>query len=260
MRKKVKSNLLAAVLIISACLKLCAQDIDTIKNKSSSRAKEQERISLLIYTRTIADAKGNLRFDQNIVSRIKLNDWLRLELGVRKGETSQTLDAYYHYKAELQTKSFWNTVRFVARLSDNIVKYTNPVYDRSNYLLIAEGKYALSGSWVGLLSGGYVFTRQQNNSLDGCPVTHGTQKNNPTYKIGLRYLIRGRGTIDAVWGTYDIFNPYVLSNPFFQLALEYEFSKRLSLLFNLRYQYNGRVDVPLNKFLGLGVHYHFRKS
>lgn len=91
----------------------------------------------LVYVRTVKDSKGNFRFDQNVVPRFKLTNLLSLELGLRHGETTEAFDAYNHYKIELQTKYFWNRLRFFTRLSDNIIKAPT-VYSRSNYITVAE--------------------------------------------------------------------------------------------------------------------------
>jgi len=103
-----------------------------------------EKLMLLIYSRIISDANGNVRIDENFVPNIRLNKLLKLELGIRQRERPQRFDSYYHYKVELQTKSFWKTLRFIARLSDNVIKYPTPSYAKSNYLFIAESKFTLS--------------------------------------------------------------------------------------------------------------------
>jgi hypothetical protein len=221
--------------------------------------QKTDRFSLLIYSRIISDNNGNVRFDENLVPNIRLNRLLKLELGIRQGERPQRFDSYYHYKVELQTKSFWKTVRFIARLSDNVIKYPSPIYARSNYLVIAESKFPLSKTWVALVAWGYVFTRQQNNTIDGAPtVTNGDRDNFPTYKLAIRYLLHDHGFIEAVYGAYDVFNPYLLKSPFLQSTFEYELSDRTDLYTYYRYQYNNSLGQPLNNFLGLGVKIHFK--
>jgi len=217
----------------------------------------REKISLLVYARVITDANGNWRIDQNIVPNFRLNRWLKLELGVRHGETTNQFGAYYHYKLELQTKSFWKKVRFVARMSDNVVDYTTPDYRRSNYLFIAESKLPLSKSWIILAAFGYVYSSTQNNSQEGLPnIDAGKGNNYPTYKAGLRYLIRDKGNLDLVVGSYDVFNPYLLVSPFTQAGFDYEITKRTALYSYFRYQFDHQIDIPLNYFLGAGVKLH----
>ncbi|HEV8513511.1 MAG TPA: hypothetical protein VGQ59_09545 [Cyclobacteriaceae bacterium] len=237
--------------LLGLSFSLSAQQPDSV-NESAT-----ERISLLIYARVISDANGNWRVDQNIVPNFRLNRWLKLELGIRHGETSNQFGAYYHYKIELQTKSFWKNVRFIARMSDNVVDYTNPDYRRSNYLLIAESKWPLSKSWVVLAAFGYVYSSTQNNSQEGLPnIDQGKGNNYPTYKAGLRYLIRDKGNLDFVVGSYDVFNPYLLVSPFTQTGFDYEITKHTELYSYFRYQFDSKIDVPLNYFLGIGVRLH----
>lgn len=237
--------------LLGLSFSLNAQQSDSV-GKSKT-----EKIFLLVYARVITDANGNWRTDQNIVSNFRLNRWLKLELGVRHGETTNQFGAYYHYKIELQTRSFWEKVRFVARLSDNVVDYTNPDYRRSNYLLIAESKLPLSKSWIILAAYGYVYSSTQNNSQEGLPnIDQGKGNNYPTYKAGLRYLIKEKGNLDFVVGSYDVFNPYLLVSPFTQVSFDYEITKRTALYSYFRYQFDHKIDVPLNYFLGVGVRVH----
>lgn len=239
--------LITAILLVSTSV--CAQKKDTVERS--------DRLTFLIYARLISDASGNIRIDENFVPNIRLNKWLKLELGIRQGERPQRFDAYYHYKVELQTKSFWKTVRFIARLSDNVIKYPNPDYTKSNYLFIAESKFPLSKSFVALVTGGYVFTFQENNSIDGLPsINSGIENNYPTYKLAVRYLLKDRGFVEAVYGAYDVFNPYLLSSPFLQTTFEYEITERLDLYSYVRYQYSSSIGEPLNDFIGLGVKIH----
>lgn len=233
---------------------LSAQQSDSV-GKSTT-----EKMSLLIYARIITDVNGNLRTDQNIVSNFRLSRLLKLELGVRHGETTNQFGAYYHYKIELQTRSFWKKVRFIARMSDNVVDYTNPDYRRSNYLLIAESKWPLSESWVVLAAFGYVYASTQSNSQESLPnIDEGKGNNYPTYKAGIRYLIREKGNLDLVVGSYDVFNPYLLVSPFMQAGFDYEFTKRTALYSYFRYQFDHQINVPLNYFLGIGVRINFVK-
>lgn len=242
-----------SAIFLVTCQNLCAQDIDTLRNQTPRQA---DKISLLIYTRVISDANGNIRIDENIVPNFRLNKWLKLELGFRQGERPQHFGSYNHYKVELQSKSFWKTVRFIARLSDNIIYYPSPTYSKSNYLVIAESKNKVSHSLMVLAAGGYVLSYQNNNSLDGWPTVMGNKLNQPIYKVALRYLLKDKGFIEGVYGTYDVFNPYLLSAPFAQVALEYELSDHCALYSYFRYQYNEHFNVPLNNFIGLGVRLH----
>jgi len=227
--------------------------MDTVAKQKIAEHKV-DKISLLLYSRIISDSKGNIRIDENIVPNFKLNNWLRLELGLRQGERPQRFDSYYHYKVELQTKSFWEILRLIARMSDNVIKYPSPDYVKSNYLLIAESKWPLSKKIVALAAAGYTFSFQKNNSQESAPVINQGDKNNyPVFKFAFRYLLNEKGFIEAVYGSYDVFNPYLLTSPFMQISSEYELGKRFDLYLYYRYQYNNSVDVPLNDFLGIGV-------
>jgi hypothetical protein len=247
-------KLVCCAIVIGSCLScglVAAQKKDSIQ--------KTDKLMLLIYSRIISDNNGNVRIDENFVPNIRLNKLLKLELGIRQGERPQRFDSYYHYKIELQTKSFWKMVRFIARLSDNVIKYPSPNYAKSNYLFIAESKFPLSKSFVALVAGGYVFTRQQNNTTDGLPsVNTGDRNDYPTFKLAIRYLLRDRGFVEAVYGAYDVFNPYLLTSPFLQTTFEYEITERTELYSYFRYQYNSSLAQPLNDFIGLGVKLHFK--
>jgi hypothetical protein len=244
---------LASITIIAFCsAKAFAQDADSLKSEEP-KPKESDKITVLMYVRVIRDAAGNVRMDENIVPNFRLNKWLRLELGIRQGERPQQFGSYNHYKVELRTKSFFKTIKFLARLSDNIIEYPSPEYVKSNYLFIAEGKHKISGSFTALISYGYVFTYQQNNNSQVEPITQGVTNNYPTYKIGLRYALKEKGFIEATYGAYDVFNPYLPSSPFTQATLDYELSRRWAFYSYFRYQFYQSLNIPLNYFTAFGV-------
>lgn len=232
-----------------------AQSIDSIKQTTASE-ELGDRLTLLIYNRTIRSTNGAYRMDQSIVPNIKLNNWLKVELGFRLGETVTQHHAYSHYKLELQSKRFWKTARIIARLSDNIVRYKLPVFTKSNYLLVAEGQHPFARSFTALFAYGYVLTWQQNNLLESTPIRKGKRDFYSTYKLGIRYSLKDKGTVEALWGAYDVFNPYLLSEPFTQLSFDYYFLKRVSLYSYYRYEFNKRIDVPLNTFYTVGLKFH----
>ena len=123
-------------------------------------AKEEtgeDRISLLAYVRVIRNDNGTFRIDENIVPNFRLNKLLRLELGLRQGETSGGVGAYNHYKVELQTKYFQKRLRLIVRMSDRIVRLPSP-YSNSNYLIVAESRFPVGKSFVLLAALGYVYT------------------------------------------------------------------------------------------------------
>ena len=257
LRKILKAFLLLQSI---AFISIKAQDIKTVAGNNKQSSSRNDASSILIYTRTITDANGNLRFDQNLVPNIKLTGFLRLEVGFRQGERSQKIGAYNHYKIELQTKYFFKTVRFIGRLSDNVVRYTSPIYSKSNYLFIAESKFPISTSFQLLASFGYVFSYQQDNLQEALPSLAGRVNNYPTYKIALRYLLNDKGFVEAVYGAYDVFNPYLLATPFTQLSFDHEINEKFTFYSYFRYQFNERIDAPLNDFLGLGVRLHLAKQ
>jgi hypothetical protein len=212
----------------------------------------------LFYTRTVRDVHGNLRFDQNVVPTITLNKLLRLELGLRHGETTHVFDAYYHYKVELQSRYFWRTVRIVTRLSDNIIKSPD-IFSKSNYLAIAETRVRLSSRFVGLFGVGGVVSFQRDGIKDAVPSLHGGKKVYPTYRASLRYLLTNDWFVSGVIGAYDTFNPYLPESPFLQIDTEYDLSNKIALYAYFRYQYERHIDVGLNDFLGLGIRFGNRQ-
>jgi hypothetical protein len=184
---------------------------------------------------------------------------LRGEVGIRQGERPQRFDSYYHYKVELQTKNLWKRVRIIARLSDNVIKYPLPVFSRSNYLLFAEGRFPLTDKFSLLTAYGFVSSYTRSGSQEAIPSAIGSGNSYSTWKLALRYAFTHRGHAQAVWGAYDVFNPYVLQSPFLQLDLEHELTERLALYSYVRYQYDHQLSLPLNNFLGLGVRVHVVK-
>jgi len=219
----------------------------------------QEKMNLLFYTRLIRNANGQIRMDQSVVSNFRLVPWLKLELGLRHGERPGKFMAYDNYKAELQTKSFFKTVRFVARVSDRINDYPKPTYTDTNYLLIAEGKVSISHAFTALVAAGNVWTRHRDNTTDGLPATQGVKDSFFTYKLGLRYTLRNKGFFEATAGSYDVFNPYLLDSPFMQLSFDHEMSRRWTFYSYFRHQYDWHTGATLNDFLGLGARLHFFK-
>jgi hypothetical protein len=244
---------LPALFIVAHSLQ--AQKVDSLRKPSK---RPEDKMTLSLYERIIWDAQGNVRYDENIVSNFKLNSWLRGEGGIRFGHRPQKFDSYYHYKLELQTKSFWQTVRFFVRLSNDVNK-SSPVYARSYYLAVAEVRRPISRSFSFLAALGQVLATQRDDSSDAAPSFSGTQTNYMAYKVGLRHTLKEKGFMEAMIGNYDVFNPYMPSNSFLQMHFEYDLSKRVSFTSNLRYQFNTSLDKPLGYFAIAGVRLHFTK-
>lgn len=225
------------------------------------KPKRTETVSLLLYNRIIFDVHGNVRLDQNVVPTFRLNNLFKLQIGFRLGERPHDLTSYYHYKVELQTKQFWHAVRFLVRMSTNVIENPGPdgilPYTKSNYLGVAEGRYPLSEKFTLTGGLGYLYSFKKNNDLNGLPVTDGSQNNHILYKVALHYAFNPRGFVGAAFGTYDVFNPYKLNEPFAQVDCEYDFSERSTLYTYYRYQEAGHFDEPLNSFVCLGVRLHF---
>lgn len=178
---------------------LQAQKVDSLRKVQTTSKRAEDKITLSLYERVIWDAQGSMRYDENIVSNVELSQWLRGEAGVRFGHRPQKIDSYYHYKLELQTASFWQTVRFFVRLS-NDVNQSAPAYSRSYYMAVAELRRPVSKSLSFLAAWGQVLTTQRNNSLDGTPSFDGTQTNYTAYKLGLRYTLKRNGFVEATCG------------------------------------------------------------
>jgi len=251
---------LIGISVITFAYNATAQDIKAIHSDTLPLIQEKQKsykLRLLVYMRVISDPKGSVRFDENIVPNFRILKWLRMELGIRQGERTQYFNSYYHYKMELQTKWLAKKVRLIARISDNVITFPAPPYRKTNELFVVETKYPLSKSFQGLASLGYVFSAQQNNDLNALPTSQGTLLNYPTFKIAIRYLIKNKGFIEAVYGSYDVFNPYELNKPFVQLTEEYELSHLCTFYSYLRYQYNNNFLTPNNYFLGAGILFHF---
>jgi hypothetical protein len=229
-----------------------------VNQSNISDEKKDERISLLVYMRVIRNNNGATRVDQNVVPNFKLNKLLRLELGFRQGETSASMGSYNHYKVELQTRFFYDKFRLLIRMSDRIVRFPSPSYSNSNYLFVAESRFPLGKLFTVLAAGGYVYTFQQNNTLDGWPIASGASDHFPTYKLSLRYSLNGKGYVEAVYGAYDVFNPYPVSAPFMQTTFDYRLSNNSTLYSYFRYQFNQKLDTPLNDFFSIGVKFRIK--
>jgi hypothetical protein len=228
-------------------------------NSSPEKKVRKDAMTLLAYIRVISDANGNVRIDQNIVPNFKITKWLRIEVGYRHGERPDNISAYDHYKVELQTKFFFDRVRFIGRMSDNIVRFGNPHFSRTNYLAITETKIPLSGKMEAIANFGYEFTYQKNNIYEAIPEVSGNSDDHAIYKFGLRYKIH-KGAIEGIFGTYDVFNPYLLTQPFYQISFDYELWERGTLYSYVRYQYDKSITIPFNNFLGLGVRFRLGKN
>lgn len=235
-----------------------AQKVDSLQKEKAPSKRPEDKITLSLYERVIWDNQGNVRYDENIVSNFKINPWLRGEGGIRFGHRPDKFDSYFHYKLELQTKSFWQTIRFFIRLSNDATK-SNPVYARSYYLAVAEVRRPISKSFSFLGAWGLVHATQRDNSSDVAPSFSGRQTDYLAYKVGLRYLLKEKGFMEAMVGNYDVFNPYMPSNSFLQMHFEHDLSKRVSFTSNLRYQFNTSFDKPLSYFIIAGVRLHFTK-
>lgn len=241
------------LLLLLTTQHLLSQKVDSLKQSTETTPKKKEdKLLLSLYERVIWDVNGNVRYDENIVSNLKLNDWLRAEGGFRLGHRPQKFDSYYHYKLELQTKSFWKTARIFIRLS-NDVNQSAPKYARSYYIAVTELRRPLSKSFSVLAAFGHVIATQRDNLQDGTPSFSGTKTDYNAYKVGLRYSLRDKGFVEAMCGNYDVFNPYQPSNSFLQTHFEYELSKRVLWTSNLRYQFDSRLDQPLGYFIIAGV-------
>ena len=215
-----------------------------------------ETLTILTYVRTIRNTNGQVRIDGNIVPNVRLNDWLHLEMGFRTGIKQDKLGAYDGVKFELQTKSFFKIARIFARLSDKINTYPSPISSTSNYLLVVESKIPIAKNFFLLGAGGYVITRQENNTKRDLLVTAGSRTRNLTYKAGLRYSLNGKGVVEAIIGAYDVFNPYPLASPFLQATFDYDIGEKLTFYSYFRYQYNNSIDQSLNDFFTFGLRFH----
>ncbi len=252
---------LLLLLIVSGASAQLVGNPDTLRTTTYIHQERTETVSLLLYNRIIFDAHGNVRLDQNIVPTFRLNNLFKLQIGFRLGERPHNLNSYYHYKIELQTKQIWNTVRFLARMSTNVIEDPGPdggsPYTRSNYLGVAEGQYPLTEK-LRLTGGvGYLHSFRKSNDLAGLPIAGGSKNNHVLYKVALHYAFNRRGFVGAAFGTYDVFNPYNLNEPFAQVDCEYDFSERSTLYSYYRYQEAGHFNEPLNHFICLGVRLHF---
>lgn len=212
-----------------------------------------DKLNALIYVRSIEDAAGNVRIDQNIVLNARVTEWLRAEAGFRLGERAGKFHAYTGYKAELQSRYWFNRVRLLARISEKINEYPLPTSTVTNYLLIAEGRYPLSQKFLVMGSIGYVWSGTHENTVDARPTLAGKQSRYPTYRFGIRYRLHNKGFLEALTGAYDVFNPYLLSSPFVQLTLDYDISRTCTFYSYYRYQYYKSVGNPLNNFVTVGL-------
>ena len=238
------------VCLILSTIGLHGQDA---KQSEIPEGKAEEKISILVYARVIRNYNGTFRVDENVVPNFRLNNLLRLELGFRQGETSGSLGSYNHYKVELQTKYFYDKFRLLIRMSDRIVRNPSPSYSNSNYLMVAESRFPLGKSFTVLAAAGYVYTFQKDNALEGLPIASGSRDHFPTYKLSLRYNLSSKGYVEAVYGAYDVFNPYPVSAPFMQATFDHHLSNRCTFYSYFRYQFNQSPDAALSEFLSLGV-------
>ncbi|WP_331971622.1 hypothetical protein [Ohtaekwangia sp.] len=256
MRTKLYGHLLVTLLLLTIRVAQ-AQENDTTRIRTTTakiqREKErEERISVLTYTRIISDAHGHYRFDENIVPNFRLNNWLRLEAGIRYGQRTQKFNSFYHYKLELQTKWLWKTVRVLTRISDNVIRYPSPAYRKTNELAAIEGKFIPLHS-LQLIGGlGYLVSARQNNNTEALPTRKGDHSNYGIFKVAARYLLP-KGFLETSFGSYDTFNPYEPDKPFLQEGFEYELSKRCTTYDYFRYEYNKSIFTPYNYFLSFGL-------
>jgi len=228
--------------------------------KDSLAKQKLDKITLLIYARIISDSKGNVRADENVVGNFKIIDWLKVEAGVRQGERPHHFDSYYHYKLELQTKSFWKTVRVIARISDNVINFPTPSYRKTNELFAVEVKHLISKHFQVFAAGGYLFSSQQNRKPDAFPTNQGVQNNYPIFKLAVKYIINEKGHLELIYGSYDVFNPYLLNQPFGQLTANFDLSELCTFYSYFRYQYNNNVFAPNNYFFAAGIMFHLVKD
>ncbi|MBS1589620.1 MAG: hypothetical protein JST52_08425 [Bacteroidetes bacterium] len=222
-----------------------------IQNSSS------DLLRLSIYERIIFDENGNWRTDQNLIGNFRINQWLRAEAGFRLGERPQTFASYAHYKLELQTKWFYNKVRVLARVSDNMIFSPQPDYKKSNWLSVAEGRYFLTKDFRLTAGAGVVFSAKEFQKTDAIPTTVGIAETNPIYKVGLGFENRG-WDVEGNYGSYDVFNPYPIQKPFVQVNVTRRVSPICQLQSYFRYQFNQNIATPENYFFALGAVFNWR--
>lgn len=256
---RASSYLFFFLLAISVAYNANAQVVSSLKKDSTdNRYTKSGRLILLVYIRGISSTNGSKRADENIVANIKFAKWLRFEPGIRFGERPQHLDSYYHYKLELQTKSFWKISRLIARISDNVVNFPSPSYRKTNEVFAIENRLPIGKRFLCLINGGYVFSAQQSKMPDVLPTTKGTISNYPVFKLALCYFYK-KGMLELAYGSYDVFNPYFYNSPFFQLTFDHELSKLCAFYSYFRYQYNNDVFNPANYFTCVGIRFHLVK-
>lgn len=185
---------------------------------------------------------------------------MRVEAGFRQGERPGRWDSYYHYKLELQSKWFWQKMRLIARVSDNVINYPSPPFRKTNELFVFEGRFPLGAGFRLLAGAGYVWSAQQKYRPDALPTSAGQLSNSFIFRTALRYYVNKKNFLEAVYGSYDVFNPYALNQPFLQISGDNELSSLCTFAWYLRYQYSNRVTTPFNYFLGLGLRLHLLRS
>ena len=105
-------------------------------------------------------------------------------------------------------------MRVIARVYDDVINYPTPSYRKTNKLFVVEAKYSLSKHFQVFAAGGYVFSSQQNKNLDVLPTNKGIQNNYPTFKLAVKYMVTEKAHFELAYGSYDVFNPYILNQPF----------------------------------------------
>ncbi|HVD99835.1 MAG TPA: hypothetical protein VNB90_16620 [Cytophagaceae bacterium] len=222
---------------------------DELKPQKKAPALEN---TVTMYTRAIRDTKGNRRIDESFVGDFRVLNWLKLQAGIRFGEEPQHLDAYYHYKLELSSKFFYNRIRGIVRISDNVINYFPSAYRKTNELVIAEFRQPFSRALQIRVAFGYLFS-WRSPTPEALPVNTGMNVNYPVFRISMMYTTKTKTSYELVYGSYDVFNPYDYKQPFMQASVEQELSKRTAIFSYFRYQYDLDVFRPLNYFLCFGV-------
>ena len=226
------------------------------ENKKNEQ-NNQTHFRITTYVRSISNKNIN-RFDENLLTNYTLKNGVKIELGFRFGNTSKNSpnNNYYNYKFEVQTKEFFNKIKFIARISNNLNFYTYPSLKLTNYMFISEYK-KIKNSFQYTIGLGYLISFEQSNTINFKPSVLGTINQYPIFKISTRYAPSVNDFFELAFGSYDIFNPYEINKPFLQTNYERKKNKYIHFFSYFRYQYVNVITRPNNYFVGLGVNFKF---
>lgn len=206
--------------------------------------------ALNIYNRLSSNQNSGPLETMNVIYDFPLSELLKGEVGMRFGETQWNF-SHWNYKAEIQTKWFFNCLNFMSRFTKvNTFWPSNQL--KSVFMNRVKVGYRIGSS---TLSGalGATFTSTSTTASIVAPSFGGSNTWTPTFLAAVAHEFDSIHQIYSLrFANYDVFDVYPTNTPYWQLEIEQELNK-FALYAYGRWRYENVISNLYSFYLAVGV-------